>query len=219
MTTPRTGQASYRYWTQPEVEKLQELVGDLPFQIVWKEWNVWAKKNGLQPRSRASLQKKAQALGETQLCYGDWIRTGEVARLLGKHRSAIQNWYRAGWIRCYRAGRNTSTPRIDLRRLARERPRLFAGCNREGLMLLLEDERLVDGILLEHPERYPTIHQDIRVLWVDRGLVFPSYSAAAKAAHVSPSTIARSIREGRTAAGLRFALLSNRQPQPTAEAS
>jgi hypothetical protein len=183
----------------------------MPFKRVWREWNIWAKQQGLEPRSLMSLQKKAQALGETQACYGNWIGTGEVARLLGKHRSAIQNWYRAGWVRCHRAGRHSAVSRADLRRLARERPQLFAGSSHEGLVQLLEDERLADEIVTGFPQRYPTRNQSIRVLWVDRGLVFPSYAAASRAAHVSPSAIARAIREGRPAAGMRFELLGVRQ--------
>lgn len=211
MSKPRAGQASYRYWTEPETEKLLELVGDTPFLEVCRAWNSWAGRHGIAPRSPQSIRKKAQWLGESFICTGRWVRVGDVAQLLGKHRSAIQKWHKAGWIHCYIAGHQSCVQRDELRRLARERPRLFAGCEREGLFQLLEDERLADWILEQYPERYQSCRNGKRVLWVDRGTVFPSYAAAGRAAHVCPKAIRLSIIEGRRACGYRFALLGTGQ--------
>ena len=202
MTQPRGGQASYRYWTPPEIEKLLELAGDLPFASLVREWNRWAKLHDMPRRSSQSIRKKLTALGESTCTYGAWIRLGDVAALLGKDRSTIGLWARRGLVKYHRAASQSCILRADLKRLARRKPQLFAGCPRAGLVQLLEEEELADSILSAYPERYQSVVTGRRVLWVDKQQVFPS--AAARAANVSHHAIRKAIAEGRTTCGYRF---------------
>ena len=207
MSKPRAGQSSYRYWTDPEVERLLELVGETPFVQVCREWNRWANKEGIPNRSPQSIRKKLTCMGESTVCLGRWVRLGDAARLLGKDRSTIQKWALDGLVNRYRAGSQSCILRADLRRLARERPRLFAGCDRRGLVQLLQDEDLADDILAAYPQRYQSSINGKRVLWVDRMQTFPSYAAAGRAAHVCSKAIRLGVIEGRPVCGYRFVLL------------
>jgi len=204
---PRAGQASYRYWTAPEVERLLELVGETPFVHVCREWNRWANKEGIPNRSPQSIRKKLTGLGESTVCLGRWVRLGDVAHLLGKDRSTIQKWANAGWVSYIVYGHQSCILRADLRRLARERPILFAGCDRQGLVQLLEDEDLAESILAAYPQRYQSSINGKRVLWVDRMQAFPSYAAAGRAAHICSKAIRLGVIEGRPVCGYRFVLL------------
>lgn len=193
-----------RAWTEDEALWLQELAGDMPFPVVHQQFNKWAKRNGIPMRSADSLHKKLRKLGISRRAEGMWICSGDVARMLGKDRSTIQNWCSAGLLRRHRAGRFTSVSREDLIGLAHERPRLFAGCDRSNLLLLLEDEDLVDGILQRFPRRHSAAGHGRRVRWVDTGQVFNTYREAGIAAHVSDKTICKALHQGRLACGLRF---------------
>lgn len=197
-----------RYWSDAEVQQLLELAGDMPFPLVQQQFNYWATKNGLPHRSRDSLAKKLNGLGGSRQPVGQWVGTGDVAKMLGKNKSTIQLWVRAGYVRRHKAGPFSSIRRADLVKLARERPRLFAGCDRTNLLMLLEDEELVTSILQQYPRRYWAMGRGRRVRWVDTGQVFDCYKAAARAAHVSDKTICKALQEGRLAAGWRFELVA-----------
>lgn len=199
-----SNRTQYRRWTEAETLWLQELAGDLPFHLVMSQFNHWAGKQGLPHRSPDSVRKKLRHLGTSRVPVGAWIRLGDVAQMLGKDRSTIRLWSTSGLLRYHRAGRYSSVNRDDLIRLARNRPRLFAGCDRSGLLLLLEDEALVTGILQRFPRRYSAAGRGRRVRWVDTGQVFPTYREASAAAHICRQAISAALRDGRTVAGMRF---------------
>jgi hypothetical protein len=201
---PRGAQVAYRYWTKEETDKLLQLVGNMPFEAVVREWNRWASKAGIEPRSQQSLRKKAQGMGETVRSYGAWVRVGEIALLLGKHRSTIHKWIADGLVSQHGAGHASAVPRVDLRRLARHKPQLFGGCERTALVQLLEDEALADAVLEQCPKRHQSSLNGRRVLWVERGLVFPSYAAAGRAAFICPKAIRRGVLLDRPVCGWRF---------------
>lgn len=195
---------SYRYWTAAELDKLEEFAGATTFSTLCNRWNTWAKQQGVPRRSPDSLRKKAQEQGWTVLAWGDQVLIGTVAKLLGKHRSTIQEWVRSGWVTRCGNGRSSAISRLELRQLARENPHLFGGVPRADLVQLLELEDLVDWILEQAPKRWQSSRNGTQVRWVDRGLVFPSYAAAGKAAHIDSKAIRRGAIEGKPVCGMRF---------------
>ena len=195
----------YRAWTPAETLQLQELAGDMPFVYVAQQFNNWASRHGIPHRSVASLHKKLRALGGSCRCSGTWLQIGDVAQMLGKSRSTISLWcHNHPWIRYHKAGHNSSVNRDDLIRLARERPQLYAGTDRDNLILLLEDEELADSILERFPRRYWAKGRGKRVRWTDTGQVFETLKDAAAATNLDYSSIGKALRQGRPAAGLRF---------------
>lgn len=199
---------SYRCWTPAELDKLEELVGQTAFDRVCQRWNHWAKGQGIPERSQQSLRKKAQENGWTVFAWGDWVLVGEVARLTGKHRSAIHKWIAAGWLTREGKARASAVSRLELRRLARQRPQLFGGIERSRLVQLLEVEDLVDQILEQCPKGWQSRTNGQRVRWVNRGQTFGSYAAAGRAAHIDPHAIRQGIAEGRLVCGHRFELMA-----------
>lgn len=195
---------TYRFWTAAELDKLEELVGQTTFESVCYRWNYWASREGLPPRSTHSLARKARKMGWTRFAWGDLVLTGDVARLLGKHRSTVQEWVRQGWITRHGSGRASALSRLELRQLARRKPQVFGGVPRGALVQLLELEELADWILEQAPKRWQSCRNSHRVRWVDRGLVFNSYGEAGRAAHVNGKAIRNAIAEGRLVCGMRF---------------
>jgi len=197
----------YRRWTEDEALMLQELAGDMPFPRVCQQWNLWAAREGLPSRSSESLRRKLVELGVSRRVSGSWLCVGDVARMLGKSRSTIRLWCADGLIRHHKAGPYSSVSRDDLIQLARKRPRLFAGCDRGNLLLLLEDEDLVSSILERFPRRYWGMGRGRRIRRVDTGEVFATYREAAAAAHMSDKTIIKALQNGKLACGLQYELV------------
>lgn len=190
---------TYRYWTPAEVDKLLELVGDLPFPLAVGQWNIWAAKQGLGHRSINSIRKKASDLGETACAYGRWMHLMDVARMLGRHRSTLNDWIHRGVLTVYRYGPRTTLRRMDLVKLAKERPWLFGGCDRSGLIQLLEDEALVNDLLKRYP-RQSGIGRKVRC----GSRVFNSYADASRALHISVGAIRWSLKTGKPTCGMTF---------------
>jgi hypothetical protein len=195
---------TYRFWTREELDKLEGLVGQVPFPQACKRWNCWAATQGIPSRTSQSLRKQAQKQGWTALPWGEMVLVGVAAQLLGKHRSTLQEWISNGWVTRYGRGRASSLSRMELRRLAREKPQLFGGVPRPELVQLLEVEELVDWVLEQAPRRWQSSRNGHRIRWVNRGQVFDSYAAAGRAAHVCSKAIRQAIIEGRDVCGYRF---------------
>lgn len=198
----------YRVWTDAEAWRLQELAGDMPFVMVVRQWNIWATANGIPHRTAHSMRKKLRSLGASGRACGSWLCVGDAAQMLGKHRSTILLWAQEGLVRYHKNGPHSCVNRDDIIKLARERPLLFAGVDRDNLLLVLEDEDLVDSILEQHPFAYCGTGRGRRVRWVDTGQVFSTYREAAKAANLHYTAVSKAVRQGRPAAGLRFELVT-----------
>lgn len=189
-------------WTRVEVEMLEDLTGNSPFPAVVQQYNSWAKANGHPIRSRRALEHKVYTLVDSRASYGRWVGVGDVARALGRSHQTIWEWAQQGWIRRIHAGAASAVARDDLIRLAQERPTLFGGAPRDGLLLILEDHDLVDQICRDYPAMVGGMGGRYPIRW--QGKVFPSIAQAARAAHVSPSAIRLGLKEGRLVCGMRF---------------
>lgn len=199
---------TYRRWTAAELDKLEELAGATTFSSACHRWNIWARQQGIPCRSPQSLRKKAQSMGWTLFAWGDEVLVGTVAKLLGKHRSTIQEWINAGWVTRHGNGRASAISRLELRQLARQKPQLFGGVDRPALVHLLELEDLVDWVLEQAPKRWQSSRNGKRVRWVERGLVFKNYVEAGKAAHLHSKSVRRAVVEARPVCGMRFELVA-----------
>lgn len=187
-------------WSAAELAQLEDMLGNMPFTLLCRRWNAWAKAGGYPPRTERGLAHKANALGSRR-SFGRWIGIGDVARALDRWPATIWSWSRRGWIRRYAAGSASAVHRGDLQELACNRPELFSGASREGLLQVLDDEELVDAILERHPKRVACLGGKRRVQWVDAGIVFPSIAAAARRLHVTESTIRGALLEQRSVCG------------------
>lgn len=193
-----------RAWTPAEVDRLQAMVGQMPFCLVIEHWNAWAEREGIPIRTPGSLGRMADRLGDSRMPDGKWVGVGEVARALGRHPSVIWRWCRRGMVAYCRSGNRSAIKRASLRKLARKMPEAFCGSSRDGLLYVLEDAQLADAIRRDYPERIKGRGNGSPVRCIERDVVFPSCSAAGKALHMSESTVRLSLRTGKPVAGLRF---------------
>ena len=209
-------------FTEPEVEKLFDLAGELPLAMLSRRYNQWAKANGYQSRTQGSLRHYMGQRGLALEPVGEYIRTGTILQCLESDQGLIERWVRNGWIEPVQMYRDTSLRlkaprrafrRLDLRRMARKHPQAFAGCPREGLFMLLEDESLVDQIRKDHPNKPHDVIIPKPVVCLDTMKRYPSCAAAARAIGCSESAIRKAVRHGIRAYGLRWEALKPLNPK------
>ena len=81
---------------------------------------------------------------------------------------------------------NTLYDRRDIRKVARLRPKLFAGIPRANLVILFESEELADFVR----SQYPRAVEGAKPCYVvERAKRFPSLAAAARALYLDPSSV------------------------------
>lgn len=198
-------------WSQPELEQLEALVGDLPWSIARNVYREWALSHGYPHRSDGALRLKAEALAGSRISCGEWLRLGVVQRELDIAATVTNRWVRSGRLPVHREGRGDGSAcrhyvrRADLRRFAKRHPRHFAGKPREVLVALLDPCPLVDQLAAMPPAVVPGKPRPVQCL--ENGRIFPSTVAAARAAYVSPTAVRRAARDHVPTAGLHFAFL------------
>ena len=184
-------------WTPQEQEHLSLLLGDQPFAVVVSMYRKWASTKAMPLRTPRAIKCQAYRLQQSLRPTGLWLSSSAIGEMLGKDRSTVKLWANNGWVK--RRGRVMS--RAGVQQLARDRPWIFGGCNRSGMVQLLEDEALVDSILEAYPSRYG---RPMQVVCSTTGRRYRSARAAAKACYLDRCTVTTAIREGREAFGLRF---------------
>lgn len=189
---------SFAFWTAREREQLAVLLGDQPFDVAVNCYRQWASTHHLPERSPKALKAQALKLGRSMRPTGQWLSSAAIGAMIGKDRSTVKCWASNGWVR--RHGRVLC--RADVKQLARDRPWIFGGCDRSGLMQLLEDERLVDSILEAYPHKYG---RPIRVIHLTTGRRYESAHAAARACFIDRTTVITAMATGRETVGGRFA--------------
>lgn len=189
-------------WTPQEEELLQSHTGDMPWPMVVTVYNRVATTKGFPKRTEIALIRRCEDLGIQRRTVGEYITTGLIADLLGISYTAIQRWIKEGWISSVRYG-NTKPhhhyiKRSELRRLARQRPKLFGGQSEATLIQLLDNERLSEEIAAMN---LPKPRQAIPVICIEKARRYPSIGTAARSVYVTPQRLRAVINTDCTAAG------------------
>lgn len=184
-------------WTDAECQHLLDLLGDLPFPVVVACYRRWASQHNFPVRTAKGIKVRAYRLGQSLRPTGQWLSSTAIAELLGKDRTSVSRWGTRGWVR----RRKRFMLRADVVKLARQRPWLFGGCERGGLVQLLENEALADSILAAYPKR---CCQPLAVVCTTTGQWYHSAHAAAMACFMDRRSVVLAMREGREVFGLRF---------------
>jgi hypothetical protein len=186
---------SCRKWTDPELIKLEQLVGELPFPLLMKTYNNWAKVNGFLQRSEKAIRARTVRSELSVCCVGDYLTRKQVALLTGTHADRISRIIRDRQLKVmiYRSWQYLR--RRDLIAAAREHPEDWYGVDRAGLFALFEDEDLADDVAARAARPpWPAGPRAVRCLTTNK--VYATVSEAATAARCASSTVWRSAEIG-----------------------
>lgn len=192
-------------WSAEEYLRLEILVGDAPAAVAHKRYLDWARLNGYPERSQASFEQTAKRLGLQLRSTGELLPLARAAAIAGFSRGRVAGWVSRGLLPTRRHGRNVYVSRLALRRLARKMPWLFGGTEQWHLFQLLEDEALATSIAEQYPR---TLSARKRARCVERGVIYPSIVAAAKAHYVHRRAITWAASKGCRAAGYHWELVA-----------
>ena len=185
-------------WTTAELDSLESIAANMPPDLVSRNYNSWATRNGYPNRTHQALLTRISRCGMGRV-YGDWLSSSMICRTIGVSINTTQYWSDRYDIPCHRDGRRARFfRRSDLIRVARERPEIFGGIPADQLFLLLEDRQLADAIAVSHPRR---AMEPRPVRAIETGWHYPSVRAAAARMFIARQAITYSIRTGGTAAG------------------
>jgi hypothetical protein len=188
-------------WTPEELASLEAISGYTYTPKVVEVYNRWAKRSGLPKRTKASILSTCSRHKISRKADGFFLTSGKIAELLGVAIDIPQRWAERGYVPTIHSGKQYDPryfKRSDLVRLAKQRPDLFGGIERDRLFALLEDEDLADSIAARFPRRKGS---GTPVQAVESGRIFPSVSAAARALHCTPQGIHSAMRINGTCAG------------------
>lgn len=192
-------------WSRKEIEKLEQLVGSVPYPIVHIYYNEWALESSFTKRTKRSVYCKINSLSLDKEMVDDWLTMAAVAKLLGIPEYAPRRWATCKMVKAVkfskRRGATWYVKRSQLISLAKRKPYLFGGINPDNLFNLFENKELADQIAFHYPRR---MTDPKAVVALETGKVFPSISAAARSAFVHPSSILHAIRTSGTSAGLHW---------------
>lgn len=189
-------------WSQPEVERLEDLAGDQPMNTAIKAFRRWARANGYPDRTPRAIAKAAQTRRLTLRPTGAMVSSGALQQALGvTYGRAALIVSLCGAFQPNPGGRRYVT-RVALRHLARREPQWFAGGDRQGLVFLLEDADLVDFVLEHRPAPASLSLHPVRC--IESGAVFESVAAASRSCFISPQSIRYALRTGKPTGGLHF---------------
>jgi len=180
---------------------LESMAGNMPPKHLSASYNSWAAKSGYPNRSYRAITSLMSRRKISRRAEGEWITSGCIAELLGVHIDTPQRWAEKGLIEsCYSQVRRGHRyfRRSNIVDLARRRPDLFGGIDRDRLYALLEDSELADAIVSSFPSRTSS-GRPVQV--VETGATFPSATAAAKAFYVRSQSISFAIKRNGTCAG------------------
>lgn len=188
-------------WTEPELDKLEQLAGDLPMAQTIAKYNRWAKANGFPQRSISAVARAGHKRHLSFRPFGAMVSRQALCTYLGL--TAGQGHLLLDIAKCHQLqpGGRRYVARIELRRLARRHPEWFAGAPLANLVQLLEDEKLAEWVKEHQPRRHLN-RSPVRC--IETGMVYPSVTAAAGAVFVERAWIHRAIRHGHTAAGFHW---------------
>lgn len=195
-------------WSDEEVGIIHELISTMPPHQFVNTYLIMASTRGLPKRSDTAVRLKAYELGYSLEPEIEYMSMQKIASLLGVSRDAVDNW-RALGLETYRKSNKPGSRhyvcRRSFRRFARLRPEVLGGTNRFGLFCLLEDEKWVDKILTQYPDRWYGCGKGAqRVKCIETGKVFNSMGEAGKSVYVTRSGIFKAVKYGIKAAGFHW---------------
>jgi len=202
-------------WTQPEIDHLEQLAGDVPFPTLLRSMHYKATAEGWPPRTDKAIVMRMRR--SRQFCRartGEWTTTYGAGELLGCPGTRVEAWLRrkpvAAILDPQWTGGTRYINRRSWRRLARVMPRVLGGFSSDALFALLEDRELADAIAEQHPRPMG----DWRVRCIETGQIWPSCGAAARELHVTQAAVSLAIRQRRqlTALGMTFEALRGAGP-------
>ena len=190
-------------WTQPELDHLESLAGDVPFPTLLRSMHYKATAEGWPPRTdKAIVMRMRRSKMFARARTGEWTTTYGAGEILGCPGTRVDAWLRRKPIARILDPQTTGSTRYisrrSWRRLAKQMPRVFGGFSADALFLLLEDRDLADAIAEQHPRPMG----DWRVRRAETGQIFSSCGAAARELHVTQACISLAIRQRRTVAAL-----------------
>jgi hypothetical protein len=168
-------------WTQPELEWLEQLAGDVPFPTLLRSMHYKATAEGWPRRTDKAIVMRMRR--SRQFCRartGEWTTTYGAGEILGCPGTRVEAWLRrkpiAKILDPQTTGGTRYINRRSWRRLAKQMPRAA--------------------------EQHPRPMGDWRVRCVETGQVFSSCGAAARELHVTQACISLAIRQARPVAAL-----------------
>ena len=182
-----------KHWSPDEEAQLYEWAG-LPLEIIRQRHSVMAKRHHWPQRSKTSLRVKLTRLG-LNVEIEDGLSMYKLADLLGfRSESRIETMMKYGLPFTEIKGKKVFFLK-DVKALAQQQPKLFAGGNREALSWLLENEPLVNEICA-YPPPTSGMPQKVRI----KGTLqeFDSLKEAARATNQHHSNIYRGLRNNRS---------------------
>jgi hypothetical protein len=198
-----------RQWKPDEIQLLREIAETLPTAQMIRVFNRQNALLGHPKRTAQSIKLKIHELGlslRPQYVYS----ANSLGRTLGISGDAVRYWLKLG-LEATRQSQMSNSPHyitnVAVRRFARKRPELFGGLNRIDLYIALEDEKLVDFILENYPNRNQPLKPPNRVRCIETGRIYNSYTEAGKAVFVTRSGIFKAIKFGSAANGYHFELV------------
>lgn len=189
-------------YSKEETDKIHELAEDMPFTLLVREYQRWAKEAGYPARSRHALRGRIQRLGYSFRSYGKWLDVMTAAELWQVTGETVRYWTRRGDLSCHHEGFKVYVSRHGLKKLARARPYLFHGIPYDNLLALLDSEKLAQRLSAVKIKKISGRRSRVRC--VETGRVFPSVKAAADSIFVTRQSIGHAIWGNRTCQGFHW---------------
>lgn len=199
-------------WSQDEIDYLESIANTMPIARIVKAFNFKGQINNWPTRSIHSISHKLRDLGLDGKIQSNFYKVNQVADLLNTSYETVRNWidFKVDPLNIYRKPGYKTTRYTNsqmFRRFARSHPSKLGGLDRIGLLILLEDEKLVNEILSKYPTRNSSLFPSKRVICVETKKIYQSQGAAARAFSVPHQCIQRSIKTGCATKGHHFELV------------
>jgi hypothetical protein len=85
-------------YSQEEIFKLEELIGDYPFPEVVRKYNIFASRRGCPKRTYRALEQRAFFLGLSTRATQESFNTATLADTLGVSRHLVTGWIARGYL-------------------------------------------------------------------------------------------------------------------------
>jgi hypothetical protein len=177
-------------WEEEELEFLLNHVGQYPLKMLAAILRRQAKVSGWHLRTDYAVWTKLRREGISSKPIDDYISKQVLADILGFRYPALKSWHKRGQLKtrqCYGMGRPCVVLK-DFREFAQNNPHLLTGADPDGLRFLLGEDlqdlatKIIKQTKNNRGRKIPLCH-------LPTGKTFPSVSAAARFAGISPTAM------------------------------